>query len=462
MSDTNHPLAHVFKAYDIRGCARNELTEDFAVALGRGIGQTLAARTALIGHDARLSSPKLARALCQGLQNCGVRVFSLGMCGTEELYFASAHGDFDAAVMVTGSHNPAHENGFKLMRGRAIAVSSASGLKAIEQATRANLGHAPDRLPSGDAEYYGHSRQAHQRWLLQYSGLGNMPKSHMKVLVDGGNGCAGLLLQGVIPDLPFEVITRHTRPDGCFPHGVPNPLLPERREATAQAVRDAGADLGVAFDGDFDRCFFFDGAGRMAEACYLIGPMASHLLRTAPGAAIIHDARVYWLIRELICKAGGRPVMARGGHSLMKEAMRRENALFGGEMSAHYFFRDFSWCDGGMLTFCILASLLLRENLTLQELIAQGQERYPVSGEINFRVASVPEALNSLWDKYAPIANRGDKLDGINLEFANWRFNLRGSNTEPLLRLNVESRGDANLLAEMTGHLREDIAPFQI
>lgn len=460
MEDNKDPLAHVFKAYDIRGSARTELTEEFAVALGRAVGQVLGAQKALIGYDARLSSSRLSRALCQGLKSCGATVYGLGMCGTEELYFASAHGDFDAAIMVTGSHNPAHENGFKIMRGKAIAVSSASGLKEIERAARENLRHKPERLPNGDMEPYEQSRTEHQRWLLDYSGLGDAPKSSMKVLLDAGNGCAGLLLGGMIDSLPFDVRERHMRPDGCFPHGVPNPLLPERREATARAVREAGADLGVAFDGDFDRCFFFDSAGHMAEACYLIGPMAAHLLQKTPGAAIIHDSRVYWVIREAIYKAGGRPIAAKGGHSLMKEAMRREQALFGGEMSAHYFFRDFAFCDGGALTFCILASLLLQEGIILQELIADSARRYPVSGEINFRVHSVPEVLEALWAKYAPKAVHCGKLDGINVEYDNWRFNLRGSNTEPLLRLNVETRGNGQLLTDKTGELRRAIAPF--
>ncbi|MBO4300913.1 MAG: phosphomannomutase [Desulfovibrio sp.] len=456
----DHRLAS-FKAYDIRGRVPENLDAELAFALGRALAEVLPAHSVVVGRDVRLSGPVLRDALVSGLSAAGVHVTDIGLCGTEEIYHAAArppspNAPFDAGVMITGSHNPADENGFKIVRGGAIPVSGDSGLYAIrdrvEEILHEQLSSGAMPTPSANAASF---RSEYVRWLLRYSGFEGFdsPKKRLKIVADSGNGCAGLVLSELTNHLPFEIVPLHWEPDGHFPNGVPNPLLPERRAATSAAVREAGADMGVAWDGDFDRCFLYDGEGRFIEGYYCVGLLAAELLRGHPGAKIVHDPRVYWNTREMVLAAGGRPVMGKTGHAFIKERMRAEDALYGGEMSAHHYFRDFAYCDSGMLPWLLVASLLQRTGRSLAELVAERMNAYPCSGEINRRVSDPRGILERLRDHYAPGAVHEDRLDGINLEFPNWRFNVRMSNTEPLLRLNVETRGDRPLLEDKTAEL---------
>ena len=448
-----------FKAYDIRGRAPDALNPDLARALGRAVADVLGARSVVLGRDARLSGPELRDALAQGLLAAGARVTDLGLCGTEEIYYAAANQPFDAGIMITGSHNPADENGFKLVRAGAVPISGDSGLYELkERVARLLETQAPRNAPAPGA--LSNVRPAcfrpdYLNWLLDYSGARDATDSGrpLKIAADAGNGCAGLVLRELAPSLPFDFVCRQMEPDGHFPNGVPNPLLPEKRQATAEAVRRAGADLGIAWDGDFDRCFFYDSEGRFIEGYYLIGLLAGELLRRFPGGKVIHDTRVYWNTREMVLAAGGTPIMGKTGHAFMKERMRAEDAVYGGEMSAHHYFRDFAYCDSGMLPWLLIAALLSRSGASLAELVSERMAAYPCSGEINRRVADAPRLMQTLRDRYADAALHEDRLDGVNLEFADWRFNLRMSNTEPLLRLNVESRADPALLEDKTSEL---------
>lgn len=447
-----------FKAYDIRGRVPEALNPNLASALGRAMVAVLGARQVVVGRDARLSSPALRDALVEGLRSAGASVTDIGLCGTEEIYHAAAKLPFDAGVMITGSHNPADENGFKLVRSGAIPVSGDSGLVAIRDRVGELLaeGEAPvppaDALPPlREASY----RADYVRWLLAYSGVDRLKRTHrpLRIVADAGNGCAGLVLTELADRLPFAFTCLHMEPDGAFPNGVPNPLLPERRAATAEAMRKAGADMGIAWDGDFDRCFFYDAEGNFIEGYYCIGLLAQELLRQAPGSKIVHDTRVYWNTQDVVRAAGGLPVTGKTGHAFMKERMRAEDALYGGEMSAHHYFRDFAYCDSGMLPWLLVAALVHRTGRPLGELVAERMAAFPCSGEINRRVADAPALMRLVRERYAPGALHADDVDGVNLEFARWRFNLRMSNTEPLLRLNVETRGERALLEDTTAEL---------
>lgn len=441
-----------FKAYDIRGKVPQPLSQEMAFALGRAIGEILQARRVVTGHDIRLSGPELEASLHAGLASAGVSVATVGLCGTEEIYHAAAQENFDVGVMITGSHNPADENGFKLVRRGAIPVSSDSGLHALRDRVGEILdaGIQAEGSPSPERLSF---RAAYIRRILDCC----MPDSSrtdsrkpLRILADAGNGSAGPVIQELAAVLPFEFVFRHVEPDGTFPHGVPNPLLPERRKATAEAVRTAGVDMGVAWDGDFDRCFLYDGDGNFIEGYYCVGLLAEELLRHAPGGKVVHDTRVYWNTREVVLAAGGVPIMGKTGHAFMKERMRAEDAVYGGEMSAHHYFRDFAYCDSGMIPWLLVASLLQRTGMPLGELVQGRMAAWPCSGEINRRVENAPELMERIRQHYAPEAVHVDTLDGINLEFVRWRFNLRMSNTEPLLRLNVETQGDKALLEDRT------------
>lgn len=447
-----------FKAYDIRGRVPEALDAPLAFALGSALVDVLGAREVVIGRDARLSGPLLRDALVDGLRRRGAAVTDIGMCGTEEIYHATADGPFDVGVMITGSHNPGDENGFELVRAGAIPVSGDSGLFTIRDRVEELLGTAPAAPDAALAPLReGSFRDDYVRRLLACSGADRLVprrgRPPLKIVADAGNGCAGLVLHDLARALPFDFTFLHMEPDGSFPNGVPNPLLPERRAATAAAVRAAGADMGIAWDGDFDRCFFYDADGKFIEGYYCIGLLAEELLRSAPGGRIVHDARVYWNTQDVVRAAGGVPVMGKTGHAFMKERMRAEDALYGGEMSAHHYFRDFAYCDSGMLPWLLMAALVQRTGRSLGALVAERMAAFPCSGEINRRVPDAAGLLRVVAERYTPRALHADEMDGINLEFSNWRFNLRMSNTEPLLRLNVETRGDAALLEDKTAEL---------
>lgn len=429
-----------FKAYDLRGRLGEELDEDVARRVGRGFAEATGARRVVVGRDCRLSSESLAGALAGGLAERGVEVLDLGLCGTEEVYFATSHLGADGGIEVTASHNPADYNGMKFV-GRGSAPIDPAGLAAIRAAAEAE---APPPRPAGRVVPAAETRAAYVERVLSFVDPALMPA--VKVLVNAGNGAAGPTFDAIAQALgargarlSFERILHE--PDGRFPHGIPNPLLPGNQAATAEAVLASGADLGVAWDGDFDRCFLFDHRGRFIPGEYIVGLLAEVFLAKEPGAAIVHDPRVVWNTQDVVARAGGRAVASRTGHAFLKAALRETGAVYGGEMSAHHYFRDFMCCDSGMIPWLLVAELMGRRGMSLADLVGGRMEAFPSSGEINFRVADADAAIARIEAAYAPLGPARDETDGLSLAFADWRLNLRRSNTEPLLRLNVEGRG---------------------
>jgi len=443
---TNIPC---FKAYDVRGRVPEELNEDLAYRIGRAYAAFLSPARVAVGRDVRTSSLPLAAALTAGLNAAGVEVWDLGLCGTEQIYFAASHFKLDGGIMVTASHNPPEYNGMKFVREQSKPISGDCGLKEIELLAAGGAPLSPKSVQGGRVavnclpDYISH--------LLSYIDPGALPP--LKVVVNAGNGCAGPVLDALEPHLPCRFIKIHHEPDPAFPHGVPNPLLPENRQATSQAVVAHGAAVGLAWDGDFDRCFFFDERGAFIEGYYLVGLIAQALLARHPGEPIIHDPRLTWNTIEMVEAAGGRPVLCKTGHAFIKERMRRENALYGGEMSGHHYFRDFAFCDSGMIPWLLVLQLMGRTGQPLSSLVAARMARYPVSGEINRKVNDPDAVLARVEDRYRGKTATCDRTDGLSLEFPAWRFNLRKSNTEPVLRLNVETRQDPALLQEKTAEL---------
>lgn len=437
-----------FKAYDIRGKVPEEVNEELAYRIGRVFPTLFNAKRVVVGHDIRLSGPAIQRALELGLTEMGCEVIDIGQCGTEMIYFATAHLGLDGGIMITASHNPKEYNGLKLVRKEARPISGDTGLKDIEAKVMAgDLGtkaETPAKVVEVDImkDYIDH--------LLTYVDLSELKP--LKVVVNSGNGAAGPIIDELEKRLPFNFIKVHNTPDGSFPNGVPNPILQENREATAKVVREEKADLGVAFDGDFDRCFIFDENGDMIEGYYIVGFLAKAFLNKNPGAKIIYDPRLIWNTIEIVEEAGGTPIMCKSGHAFIKDRMRKEDAVYGGEMSAHNYFKEFSFCDSGMITWLLVAELLSQSGSAMSALIKERMERYPISGEINSTVADPKGVMATIEAKYGP-TGKVTKVDGLSVDYADWRFNLRISNTEPVIRLNVETRGDKALLKEKTEEL---------
>ncbi len=442
-----------FKAYDLRGRVPDELNADLARAVGKAFVTSLGARKVAVGYDIRPSSPELSAALIEGLTAQGADVIDIGQCGTEMIYFAAQHLEsegVDGGIIVTASHNPSDYNGMKLVTKGARPVSGDTGLNAIEQLV------VHGEFPTAERQGTVTQRSILEDYLdhlLSYIDVSVCRP--LRIVSNGGNGCAGPVVEALAKRLPFEIIPVYHEPDGSFPHGVPNPLLPENRTPTTEAVRDHGADLGLAWDGDFDRCFFFDEKGGFIEGYYIVGLLAAELLRSHPGEKIIYEPRLTWNTIECIEGAGGVPVLTKTGHAFIKERMRKEDALYGGEMSAHHYFRDFAYCDSGMIPWLLVCQLISRTGKTLSELVQDRQQRFPVSGELNTKIADPQGALAHMRAVYEPLAERLDTTDGLAFEFAQWRFNVRLSNTEPVVRLNVETRGDPELLVEKTEELQE-------
>lgn len=439
-----------FKAYDIRGKVPDELNPDLAMKIGRSFAAVYRLQKVAVGRDIRLSSEDLVLALASGLQDMGVEVLDLGLCGTEEIYhaaFSMEQEGVDGAVIVTASHNPADYNGMKFVIKGARPVTGESGLKEMSRLIATNSLPEP-AATRGSYECFDH-KDSYIRHLLGYIDLSTLKP--LKIVVNSGNGCAGAIIDRLEPSLPFQFFKLNHEPDGTFPHGVPNPLLPEKREETARMVREHRADLGIAWDGDFDRCFFWDEKGDFIEGYYVVGLLAQEMLQKEPGGKILYDPRLTWSTEEQVLRAGGVPVMTRTGHAFIKERMRLENGIYGGEMSAHHYFRDFGYCDSGMIPWLLVASLLCRKRAKLSELVAERIAAFPVSGEINNRVPDPDAVIARIKEKYE--AGEKDYTDGLSIAFPDFRFNIRKSNTEPLLRLNVESRGDAQLLQEKTKEL---------
>lgn len=445
-----------FKAYDIRGKVPGELDEELSYHLGLALAAEFAPARVVLGRDVRLSGPGLVQAMAKALVERGVEVIDTGVCGTEEIYFATAVQGFDLGVMFTASHNPAEYNGIKMVKAGAVPVSSDSGLFALR-----------DRILAKNYNYYsgpkGSLRQeSYQDAYLEFlrSNLRFENCTPVKAVMNPGNGCAGPVLEKLIPLLPGEFTIIQGEPDGTFPNGIPNPLLPERRKDTAAAVRACHADLGLAWDGDFDRCFFYDSQGNFIESYYLIGLLAQRILADYPGAKVIHDTRLFWNTADMVRASGGVSVMTKTGHAFMKERMRREDAVYGGEMSAHHYFKNFSYCDSGMLPWIKLLEIIDSSGQSLSELVEERMRLYPCSGEINFKVSDSKSCVEHIHKFYASSIIEEDRIDGLSAACGEWRFNLRSSNTEPLLRLNIESRGDSDLVAEKVVEISNLIHSF--
>jgi phosphomannomutase/phosphomannomutase/phosphoglucomutase len=437
-----------FKAYDVRGRLPDQLNEDVAYRIGRSFAQVVEPGRVVVGRDIRLSSDDLAQALSRGLCEGGAEVLDIGLCGTEEVYFATSHLAAGGGIMVTASHNPPDFNGMKFVREGSRPISGDSWLDQIREVAEAGRFRDPDR--PGRVSRVDTS-EAYTEHLLGY--VDEDALRTLKIVVNAGNGGGGLAGDRLAGRLPFEFVRIHHEPDGTFPNGVPNPLLPENRTATSQAVIDSGADLGVAWDGDFDRCFLFDETGRFIEGYYIVGLLAEAFLAKHPGAKVVHDPRLTWNTIDIVERLGGVPVMSKTGHAFIKERMRAEDAVYGGEMSAHHYFRDFAYCDSGMIPWLLVAELISASGRPLSTMLDDRMAAFPASGEINRKLADPAATLARIEARYAPEAVSVDHTDGLSMEFGDWRFNLRCSNTEPLVRLNVESRGDVELMQRKTAEL---------
>jgi phosphomannomutase len=457
-----------FKAYDVRGIVPSEINADLAYAIGRAYADHTGAKQACVGYDIRLSGPELCEALCKGLNDAGVDAIRLGLVGTEMVYFATGFYGFDGGVMITASHNPPEYNGMKFVREESRPISGDTGLFDIESRAfekkwdRTGAGKTIDKGVYGD--FVKH--------LLSFVDVGKSRPLH--VLLDAGNGAAGVALEPLLPHLSLRAEKMNFLPDGRFPNGVPNPILPEARKQIEARLREGvrelvstsktgisnpkskiekpkSFDFGVAWDGDYDRCFFFDGAGNFIEGYYIVGLLAHAFLNERPGETIVYDPRLYWNTLEIVERFGGKAVVCKSGHAFIKEKMREVNAIYGGEMSAHHYFRENWYCDSGMIPFLLVSELVSKTGRSLGDLVGEMIEKFPCSGEINFTVADVQAVLSKVEQKYK--TGLISHIDGVSVEFPDWRFNLRGSNTEPVIRLNVETRGNRKLLEEKTQEL---------
>jgi len=437
-----------FKAYDVRGQIPTQLNADICYRIGNATAEFLEASRVVVGRDMRLSSDEFADAVSRGLVDAGVEVLDIGLCGTEMVYFATSFLNASGGIMVTASHNPADYNGLKFVREEARPISADSGLADIRRLAESDdrkLAATPGKIQRSDIfdDYIEH--------MLAYVDADTLKP--LKLVVNAGNGCAGIAIDGLERHLPFEFIKVHVEPDGTFPNGIPNPLLPENRAATIEAVRANNADMGIAWDGDFDRCFLFDEKGGFIEGYYIVGLLAESILKHHPGGKIIHDPRLTWNTLDIVQRASGEAVQSKSGHSFIKEKMRDVDGIYGGEMSAHHYFREFSYADSGMIPWLLVAELLCQTGKPLSELLGERQAMFPTSGEINRTVDDAKATLQALHDRYATEALDVDDIDGYSFEFADWRFNIRMSNTEPVVRLNLETRGDQTLMETRTSEV---------
>ena len=436
-----------FKAYDVRGRIPSELNEDVAFRIGVGIASYFSAQSVVIGYDIRPSSIDILEALTKGINSKGAKVFSIELCGTEEIYFATNYLNTDAGVMITASHNPADYNGLKIVGKGAKPVSIDSGLGEIKR-----IAESSEVLPqiNSDIEVV----DIKSEYIQKLMGFINPDLiKPMRVLTNAGNGCAGPILDMLEDHLPVQFTKIQNQPDGSFPNGIPNPLLHENRETTSKAVIENSADIGIAWDGDFDRCFFFDSKGIFIENYYLIALLSEQLLKESQGESIVHDPRLTWNTIEEVENFGGVPKISKSGHSFIKEVMRENNSIYGGEMSGHHYFRDFYYSDSGMIPWLLLLENVSLSGTSLTDLVKDRIEKYPVSGEINRTVSNPEQLLEEIKAHYEPQKPKIDDIDGYSFDFNSWRFNLRMSNTEPLVRLNVETRGNNSLMQDKTDEI---------
>ncbi|WP_187496841.1 phosphomannomutase CpsG [Erwinia aphidicola] len=446
-----------FKTYDIRGRLEEEINEDVSYRIGRAFGEYLKPKSVVVGGDARLTSESLKQSLASGLQDSGVDVLDIGLAGTEEIYFATWHLDLDGGIEITASHNPIDYNGMKLVSRGARPISGDTGLRDIQLLAEKNLFKKVSENKRG--KYTKISVvEAYLDHLLTYININNIKP--LKLVINSGNGAAGPIVDALEArfrslNVPLSFVKVHNNPDGSFPNGIPNPLLKECRADTSNAVIEHGANMGVAFDGDFDRCFFFDEKGQFIEGYYIVGLLAAAFLEKNPGEKIIHDPRLLWNTVDIVSKAGGEAIMSKTGHAFIKERMRKEGAIYGGEMSAHHYFRDFAWCDSGMIPWLLVTELLCLRGKSLGEMLNDYIVAWPTSGEINSTLNNPELAIERVKKYYSAEAEEIDYTDGISMSFGDWRFNLRSSNTESVVRLNVESRGDESLMLAKTRDLIE-------
>ena len=439
-----------FKAYDIRGQLGTELDESVAYRIGRAYAEFLKPKNVVLGGDIRLTSESLKAALSEGIRDAGADVLDIGMVGTEQVYFATSHLQADGGIEVTASHNPIDYNGMKPIREGSRPISSDTGLLDIKRMAEEN-----DFSPIDAARRGGYTQVSiMQEYLDHLCGYVDLPAiKPIKLVMNAGNGAAGPVVDAIDArfkslQLPIEIIKIHNTPDGSFPNGIPNPLLPENRGSTIDAVLQHGADMGIAWDGDFDRCFMVDEKGNFIEGYYIVGLLAEAFLLKTPGAKIIHDPRLTWNTIDVAAKNGGQAIQSKTGHAFIKERMRAEDAVYGGEMSAHHYFRDFFYCDSGMIPWLLVMELISSSGRPLSDLVRAMVEAYPSPGEINRTIADPAKAIRQVKQHYEAEALVIDEIDGISMEFTDWRFNLRMSNTEPVVRFNVETRGDRELLEQ--------------
>lgn len=442
-----------FKAYDIRGQIPNELNEKLTYKIARAYVSFLnPTGPVIVGRDMRLSSPMIAQAVMGGLIDSGIDVIDIGQCGTEEVYFATSHLNASGGIMITASHNPEDYNGLKMVKSNAKPISSDTGLMDIKALLKneefitsehkGNIQHKHDK-----SDYINQLIKHFQQTKIK----------PFKIVTNAGNGMAGKIIDLLEVKLPFEFIKLHNQPDGHFPNGVPNPLLPENRKETSKLVKDHTADFGIAWDGDFDRCFFFDEKGNFIESYYIIGLIAEYFLKQEHHSKILHDPRLTWNTESIVNQLGGTPIVTKTGHAFIKERMRSEDAVYGGEMSGHHYFKDFNYCDSGMLPWLLICRILSESHQALSELVSKQIAQYPISGELNFKVSEPKAIVENIQNAYQDHAREIDRTDGLSMSFEGWRFNIRLSNTEPLVRLNVETKSDTKLLKAKVTELTEQI-----
>jgi phosphomannomutase len=438
-----------FKAYDVRGRVPEELDEDIAYRIGRGYAAFVKPRVVAVGRDIRGSSPALTAALVNGLTDSGVNVLDIGVGGTELAYFATFSRELDGGIMVTASHNPPNYNGMKFVREGSRPISADTGLQEIRALAEGNA-FGPPVAARGKVEKVDVKPQYIEH-LLSYVDVKSL--APLKIVVNAGNGGAGPIVDLLEPHLPFRFVKVFHEPDGSFPNGVPNPMIEENRTVTIERLRAERADLGVAWDGDYDRCFLFDEHGQFIEGYYIVGLLAQTFLTRSKGERIVHDPRLTWNTLDIVNRLGGKAVQSKSGHAFIKQRMREVDAVYGGEMSAHHYFRAFSYADSGMIPWLLVAEIMSQRKEPLSALVGERMRAFPASGEINRKVKDTKEVMARVESQYTPKAVAVDRTDGLSVEFPAWRFNLRSSNTEPLLRLNVESRGDTALMRAKTAEL---------
>lgn len=445
-----------FKAYDIRGKVPEELSEDLSYKIGLAYSAIINPGTVVVGYDVRLESLSLSKALIKGLTDSGSNVINIGLCGTEEVYFhtfSNEHSGVGGGIMVTASHNPKGYNGMKMVSQGGKPISLSDDLKKI----RDYILNSPGQSFSGSkgSLLLKEDKTSYIAHLLEYIDARKLKP--LKIVVNPGNGPAGIIIKLLENFLPFEFIFINEQPDGNFPNGVPNPMIPENRKATSDEVKYNKADFGIAWDGDFDRCFLFDENGDFIEGYYIVGLLAESFLKKYPGQKIIHDPRLTWNTIDIVKEQGGLSVQSKSGHSFIKEKMRQENAIYGGEMSAHHYFRQFAYCDSGMLPWLLVSELISKHGENLSSLVGNRISKFPCSSELNYKVENTTETIKKVKDHFAARNPHIDLIDGISLEFTNWRFNLRESNTEPLIRLNLEVKGGKESISERIAEIESII-----